>query len=118
MPSNEERLATLEATRHANEQFQRDVYSYMEKGSDYRDQTSRDITRLVVIQEAMTQYQVKCDADRVKIANDVANVDKRVTITEGYQKRQVKYASVACMLGGAAGISGAKICEKIIALFV
>ena len=127
MPSDRERIATLEEAKKNTARAIDAIFLYMREGSLWREETGKSLVRLLQSQEAMAAYQVRCDADRDNIQHDANGLEKRQTAaenriadTEKFQRRQIKVAIFSGLLIGGAGAGGAKLPDvvtKIIAWF-
>jgi len=98
MSSDQERLASLEAHKESTGKAIDAIFNYMEEGRTWRGETTACLTRLVVNQEGMKEYQVKCDSDRKDISS-------RVTGIEMGESRQAGRSSVITAIM-AASVSG------------
>lgn len=82
---HERRLATNEANIENFAKSQARIEDYMKALFEQNGEIKTSVALLVKSQEGMTKYQEGCDRER-------RDLDKRVTETEGYQKRQMRSA--------------------------
>ncbi len=106
MTTPEERIATLEGVTC-------DLRDYMKEGREWREKTTECLAKMSVNQDNFRVYQIHCDADRADIIAKNTALDKRVTETEGYQKRQYKMAGLLAVVTSGLGLSSPKIVQMI-----
>ena len=82
-----ERIASLQTTVEMLAKNSEKTWAYLSKGDDRHTEIVSKLTAITVKQEGMTDYQKNCDKDRQKI-------DKRITSLEGYNKRQIRFATI------------------------
>lgn len=117
MPSDRERLATLEANQVTFTRTQEAIFSYMREGRLQREEMVKGFATMTEQMRQSQLYQERCDADRENMEKDLKKQDKRIIATEGFQKTQIKGAVVA---GGAISLlvmGGYKAIEKIVSIF-
>lgn len=117
MPTNEERLATLEESKIHMQQTLSAIWRYMEEGREWREETGKTLSTILNEQKSMSLYQVHCDADRDNIERDAIALEKRVTATEGYQLRQIKMVIMVSTAVGFLASGGAKLLTKAAEFF-
>lgn len=86
MPKIEAEVATLkEANRNIVSRLDRFIpfmETYMKEGTDFRLQTALDIADIKKDQKGFSEYQVKCETDRLKISEKVTSLEAfRRTVT-------------------------------------
>lgn len=114
MPTVEERLATLEESKRIGEAVQDDLREYMKEGRDWREETTKCMSRMEVNQDNFRIYQIHCDTDRGDLVAKNTALDKRVADTEGFQKRQMKMGCIIAILASGIGVTSPKIAQKLV----
>lgn len=116
MPTDGERLATLEEAKRNTEQAIHAIFLYMQEGRNWRSETDKTLSKMVQNQDAMAAYQIRCDDERKEIVGKADLVEKRVTVTEGFQKRATRAAAIIGIVFGGGMWGAPKAFAKIVEL--
>lgn len=103
---HERRISTVEANYTNLSESMARVEGYLGKLFDQQGDIKTSVALVIQNQDGMKDYQKKCDIDR-------QDYDKRITATEGFQTRLVKYALLVTGIGSLASPQLSKIWGKI-----
>ena len=106
MPDNHERrISTVEAHMENLASSMDDIRDYVGKLFSETGDIKTGLALLVQNQEGMKEYQKRCDAER----NDH---EKRITATEGFQNRAIKFVVALTGIGSLASPQLSKLWER------
>lgn len=112
MPDGESqrRLGALEARGDVADERWEDVKQYMIRQGGTMIDIKSSIAVIINNQNDSKDYQKQCNTDR-------GDFEKRITRVEGFQSRQIKYATASGGFMGFLVIGGAKLIEKLAVFF-
>ena len=102
----ERRLSTVEANYINLSDSLDEIKDCMSRLFSETGDIKTGIALVVQNQKGMTEYQVKCDAER-------SSHEKRITATEGFQGRLVKFAIAVTGIGSLASPTLSRLWEKL-----